>query len=252
MIYLVKFIYQWLLPPAGIFLILFGLNLYGWRHRQRGRVLFSVVLAVFYLLSIRVGADLLVKPLENWTAPPQQIDGDVLLMLGNGSVGGVPDLDGVGQPSGTMAKSMLTTIRLYQQTKLPILISGGTVYADTGTEADIASRQFQQMGVPEHDLYAENRSRNTVENARFAAGICRQQGWQHPILLVVAAQAPRTAMIFEREGLSCEIYPTHYRRTAEWHFNPIIDLIPDAGNLQDSAMALKEYLGIAAIQLGAQ
>ncbi len=161
-------------------------------------------------------------------------------------------MGGTGQPSGTMAKSMLTTFRLQKETNLPILVSGGTVYQDTGTEGDIALRIFRQMGVPEDKLFTDNKSRNTVENARFSHQLCQEHHWSHPILLVVAIQAPRTAMIFEREGIHAIVYPTHYRRPGSTHFNPILDLVPQSDNLNDSAYALKEYLGILAIKLHAQ
>lgn len=252
--YIIKFFYQWLLPPAGLFLLLVVLNIYMYYRRAEGRKAFSLILAVFYLLSIRIGADLLARPLENWYPQPtlSEVSGDVLLMLGNGSNGMVPDMDGIGQPSGTMGKSMLFAARLHRVTNLPILTSGGLVFADTGTETDIALREFRALGIPQDKLFGENRSRNTVENARFSKEICDKQGFKRPVLLVVALQAPRSAMIFEREGLQCQVYPTHYRRGAEWHFNPILDLIPSAGNLDDSGAAIKEYLGMLAIKLGAQ
>lgn len=252
--YIVKFLYQWLLPPAGLFLLLVVLNMYMYYRRAAGRKVLSLILAVFYLLSIRIGADMLARPLENWYPQPalSEVSGDVLLMLGNGSNGAVPDMDGIGQPSGTMGKSMLFAARLQRATNLPILTSGGMVFADTGTETDIALREFRALGIPQNKLFGENRSRNTVENARFSKVICDEQGFTRPILLVVALQAPRSAMIFEREGLNCQVYPTHYRRGVEWHFNPILDLIPSAGNMDDSAAALKEYLGILALKVRLQ
>lgn len=252
--YIVKFFYQWLLPPAGLFLLLVLLNGYMYYRRAAGRKALSVILAVFYLLSIRIGADLLARPLENWYPQPAagEVSGDVLLMLGNGSVAGVPDMDGTGQPSGTMGKSMLFTARLQRATGLPVLTSGGMVFADTGTETDIALREFRALGVPPDKLFGENRSRNTVENARFSKELCDKYGWKRPVLLVVALQAPRSVMIFEREGLHCQVYPTHYRRGAEWHFSPILDLIPNGGNLDDSAAAIKEYLGMLALKVRLQ
>ncbi|WP_196594234.1 YdcF family protein [Pectinatus sottacetonis] len=252
MLYIIKFFYQWLLPPACIILALVILNIYMYRKKSKGRYWLSVFIVLFYFFSLRAGADLLVKPLEDMYTPPAVVNGDVLIMLGNGSVGGVPDIDGVGQPSGTMAKSMLFALRLQRMTDLPLLISGGTVFADNGTEADIAGREFRSMGIPASKLFLEDKSRNTVENARFSQKICREHGWSRPVLLVVAAQAYRSALIFKREGLACVIYPTHYRRNAEWHFSFMQDLLPQADNMDDSAMALKEYMGIVALKLSLQ
>lgn len=96
----------------GIFILLALIaTIQAYRHHWKWRhgLLFVTFLA--YLLSIRIGANMLVRPLKTWFHPPQHVSGDVLLMLGNGSVGDVPDIGGTGQPSGTMAKSMLTTFR---------------------------------------------------------------------------------------------------------------------------------------------
>lgn len=222
------------------------------KNKAKGRYWLSLFIVIFYFFSLRIGADLLVKPLERVYIPPANINGDVLIMLGNGSTGGVPDIDGLGQPSGTMAKSMLFAFRLQKMTDLPLLISGGNVFADTGTEATIAGREFKEMGVPADKLYLENKSRNTVENARFSKVVCLEHGWKRPVLLVVAAQAYRSNIIFKREGLNCVIYPTHYRRSAQWHFSIIQDLLPQAENISDSAMALKEYMGILALKVSLQ
>lgn len=248
MIYVIKFFYSWLLPPGILVLLFAAVFLVAQRRHALGRWRYVLLLGtlLLYLLSIRPGADLLVRPLERWYTPPAEPSGDVILMLGNGSVAGVPDIDGTGQPSGTMAKSMLTAQRLWRQLDVPILVSGGTVFEDTGTEADIALREFRAMGIPEEALFAENRSRNTRENVRFSKEICEEMGWQHPLVLVVAAQAPRTARLFEKAGLEAEIYPTHYRRSPEHHFSVLLDLVPQSSNLDDSALALKEYLGLLA------
>lgn len=252
--YFVKFLYQWILPPGGLILILAIVTVMAFRRHFCGRWVLAISLAMFYALSIRVGADLLVKPLEYELEQPILNDSDVLVMLGNGSVSGVPDIDGVGQVSDTMGKNLLFAARLYQVTGIPILVSGGTVYLDKGNESDIAIRELRGLGIPNNKLYAENESRNTVENARFSHRICEEHGWNKVSVLVVAVQAPRTKIIFEREfsGMDLTIYPTHYRRSPSWHFDPVLDLVPSAKNILDSAIALKEYMGLLALYFGMQ
>jgi len=250
MFYLIKFLYQMLLPPACIFVLLCILNAYMYRKKAIGRYFLSIILFLFYFLSTRIGADFLSKPLENYYIPPSIIhNNDVILMLGNGSVASVPDVDGTGQPAGTMANSMLTALRIQHKTGLPILVSGGEVYHDMGNEADIALREFSSLGISKNILFAENKSINTFENAKLSRAICNKNGWKHPLLLVVALQAPRTAMIFQKEGIDCTIYPTNFRRAGEWHFQLTLDLLPDATNLADSAASIKEYMGIVTFKL---
>ena len=49
-------------------------------------------------------------------------------------------MDGQGHLSGASANRLLTTVRLYEQSKLPIIISGGQVFPDSGNEAQISKR----------------------------------------------------------------------------------------------------------------
>lgn len=252
MLYFVKFCYRWVMPPGCIILALALLDIYLNVTDASGRYVLSFILLFFYLLSTRIVANILARSLETIHVPPRSADGDVLVLLGCGSTGGVPGIDGQGQSSGFMAVGIITAMRLYEELGIPILISGGTVYRDSGSEADIAAREMMGMGIPEGMILTESRSRNTVENAKYTKLICRKNGWRKPIVLVAAIQAPRTAMIFKRVGMYATIYPTHYRRSDGWHFNPVLDLVPNAKNMSDSAAAIREYMGILALRKGWQ
>ena len=131
-------------------------------------------------------------------------------------------------------------------------MAGGVTFSNSISESDIALREFKNLGVPANKLYGDFNSKNTVENAKNSAVICRENGWTHPILLAEAVHAPRAAIIFRRAGLDVSVYPTNYRRELTHHGSPIFAVIPDANNLNDSAVALKEWLGIFAINVGLQ
>ena len=248
--YVLKICYQWLLPPGGILLLLLGLAWYMFRQRQRGRWYLLAVCGVLYVLSLRLGAWLLVAPLEQAIPQPDDVTGDVIVMLGNGSLADAPDIDGTGQPSGTMAKNMLAALRMQRQTGLPLIVSGGEVYAFSGNESAIAAREFRSLGLQEADVTYENRSRTTAENLRYTQNILHAHGWTNPIIAVVALQAPRTALLAEHMGMQAQTYPTHYRAAQTCHLGGPHDLVPSAAALDDSAAALKAYLGIIATWAG--
>lgn len=255
MLYIIKFIYQWFLPPAIFIAIMAVMSVYMIKKKLPCRYVLTVLTVLLYAASLRVTADALGRPLETYYTQPdvsEVSDCDVILMLGNGSLGDVPDMGYTGQPSGTMGKNMMMTLRLSRTLDLPILISGGTVFRDTGNESDIAKREFIDMGVASDKIFCEKKSRNTVENIRFAKEICDEHGWQHPVLMVVALQAERTAMIAKREGMDAVIFPTHYRRNASSNFDPVLDLLPDAGNLMDTSAAIREYIGMLALGMRLQ
>ena len=252
MIYFVQLLYQWILPPGGLLLLLFAYIIYERVHYRRNHILLSIFLLCFYVLSTGLGADMLVRPLETAYDRPSQLDGDVLLMLGSGAMQDNPDVDGVGQPSPIMAKTILMTAQLYYKTRLPILVSGGGAHDVRISEAQIAARDFQNLGIPHNAIYQEGTSRNTAENAKYSAVICKEQDWDRPILIVAAMHAPRAAMFFKRQGMNVSVYPTHYRRSVEYNNVLSSRLVPSAGNLDDSAMAIKEYMGIVAVKLDIQ
>lgn len=250
MLYWIQIIYQTLLPPGGILILLGAYLLYEKFYYNRKHLLCSILVVMLYFFSTGVAADLFVKPLEQTYVQPENIDGDVLLMLGSGARQELPDVNGKGQPSPIMAKTMLTTAQLYNQLHLPILVSGGGAHDVHISEAEIAAREFHNIGIPDTMLFTEVASRNTAENAKNSAVICSEMGWHRPILLVAAMHAPRATMLFKRQGIDVTVYPTYYRRSLEGNQFQLTSLIPSASNLDDVAMAMKEYLGILAIKIG--
>ena len=109
-------------------------------------------------------------------------------MLGGGSVGGVKDFDGEGQAAADPANRLLMGIRLHRALKLPILVSGGQVFSYAGTEAEIEYRLLKGAGIGEAFILKEDRSRNTVENARYTKQLCEKMGMDKVIL--VTCQGP--------------------------------------------------------------
>ena len=69
-----------------------------------------------------------VDVLENMYPQPTNISGDAIIMLGGGSVGGVPDSDEIGEFAGNPANRMLTALRLQRKLQIPIILSGGKVF----------------------------------------------------------------------------------------------------------------------------
>lgn len=251
-LFLIQVIYGFLLPPGGIILLLLLFNLYGYRKHWKWQPILSAIILILYFLSTRIGADFIAGPLERAYPHPETVSGDVLLMVGRGALSGVPGVGGEGQPGPITARSMLVTAELYQKTHLPILVAGGVTFSNSISEAEVSLREFKNLGIPEDKLYGDLKSRNTVENAKNSAEICAENHWTHPILLAEAVHAPRAVMIFRRAGLDVSVYPTNYRREFTHYGSPIFAFIPNANDLNDSSVAIKEWLGIFAIKAGLQ
>lgn len=242
--YIIKFIYGFILPP-GFFVT--ALALLGvWFHRKRNRAAYPVWAAglLLYLYLIPLTGALLLHPLENAYQPPDKPTGDVLVMLGGGATRDTPDLDGKGNLAGSPANRLLTVYRLYRQTHLPIILSGGQVYADSGTEADIARRQLIAMGIPENKIIAENKSITTTTNAENTKKILKAHNYKRPVLVTSAFHMRRAVMNFEQNGVRVVPYPSDYLISRDIALYPG-QFVPTGGFF--AATAIKEYVGMLAL-----
>jgi uncharacterized SAM-binding protein YcdF (DUF218 family) len=245
-IYIIKFFYSFLLPPGIFIILMFILSIWLYRSAKRQAIILSIFTSVFYTFSTPYVSDLLMKSLESRYTPSANIKGDVLIMLGGGAISDAPDIDGAGQLSGAAANRLLTTARLYHKTKLPIILSGGEVFTDSGNEALIAKRQLLALGVPEDKIIIESKSRNTEENAKYTKLLLEKYNFKQPILITSAFHMERSVRNFNTIGIHTQPYPTDYRSSP--HSSAYANkFVPSAGSLSNVSIILKEYLGIAAL-----
>lgn len=242
MIYLLKFGASFFLPPGIFFVILFFVSYRVYRagKSQLAGGLLAVTL-MFYLSSTAVVADPMLRCLEGKYVPPEKPAGDCLIMLGAGAMRDTHDVGGTGTLTSCAASRLLTTVRLYREMNVPIILSGGQVFADSGAEAEIARRILLGMGVPEKDIIVEGRSLNTTQNAIYSAEILRKHGFMRPVLVTSAFHMPRSVLCFEKQGIEVMPYPTDYQvnPVGRFHYNM---LRPNPEKLYDSALVCQELL----------
>lgn len=246
MIYLLKFGASFLLPPGVFFVCLWALAIYLWRKDKKTatrKAAAAVFLAttMFYLLSTPYVSNMLMSRLENIYDQPAHPQGDVIIMLGGGATQDTPNLGEQGNLCAIPAARLLTAVELYNQLHVPVLVSGGQVYADSGPEAVIAHRELVRLGVPEDMILTEPNSLNTRQNAMYSCRILREKGLEHPILVTSAFHMERSVLNFAKEGFQVVPCPTDYRisRKQVFHYNK---LMPQSGSLDDSVTVLREKL----------
>ncbi|MCL1632905.1 YdcF family protein [Sporolactobacillus sp. CPB3-1] len=241
--YVIKFVYGFLLPP-GLFVILLVV-ICSLLFRKKNLLVFllgSVALSM-YVAFIPLTGILLVHPLEYRYEPPADPRGDVIVMLGGGATLGTPDMNGSGQLSGNAANRLLTVFRLYRQTHLPIILSGGKVYPDSGVEADIGRRQLIALGVPREKILTENKSITTKTNAVNTKKLLTAHRYRHPILVTSAFHMPRAVRLFRQLNIQVTPYPTDYLTSRKTVIYPG-QFVPSNGGI--TFTALKEYVGMLA------
>lgn len=201
----------------------------------------AALVFVFYLLCTGMVSERVMGALESAYTPPENPQGDVIIMLGGGAFPDTPDVSGQGTLCSIPANRLLTAARLQRKLDLPIILSGGQVYSDSGPEAVIAKRILMDLGVPEEKIFVEGRSINTTQNARFSQEIMQAQGFTRPILVTSAFHMRRSVLNFQKCGVEVTAYPSDYRVNTrhDFHYNK---LKPDVSALEDNVVVLQEVL----------
>lgn len=213
MVYLLKFGASWILPPGIFIILLLALCVKLFRINRKLSAAVFVGTLIFYLLCTSLVAERLMGWLEEAYTPPAEIEtsgADVIVLLGGGAISEVPDVDGVGALCASPANRLLAAVRLQRMLNVPILISGGQTYSDSGAEAEISARVLKSLGVPDDKILTETKSVNTTQNARYCAIILREKNFTKPILVTSAFHIYRAMLNFNLNRVKPIAYPTDF------------------------------------------
>jgi len=138
-----------------------------------------------------------------------------------------------------------------------VLAIGGNQpgYEDVAPEAEAIAEVLRALGVPASALRLERRSRNTRENAEFSLPLVRQLGVKRVLLVTSALHMPRALAVFQAvyAGSGVTIVPAATDADAlgdepgGW-----VAWLPDAKSLEWSSRAIKEFLGLAQVEMTAR
>lgn len=242
MIYLLKFGASFVLIPGIFFLMAWFLSIYIWRKGLRGAaVMTAAATLLFYMLSTGFVAGHMMSSLEGVHQQPANPSGDVVIMLGGGATSDTPSLGEMGNITSSPASRLMLACEIQKRLSVPIVLSGGQVYEDSGKEAVIAKRELIRLGVPEEMIYTEADSLTTSQNAEFTAKLMKEKGWSRPVLVTSAFHMERSVLNFEKQGIEVTPCPADYmvNRNQVFHYNK---LMPQADSLYISNLVLREKL----------
>ncbi len=130
-----------------------------------------------------------------------------------------------------------------------IIFSGGSaaLVFDETPEAVIALRLFESLGIPKGRVIAEDKSRNTVENALFSKAIAQPKPGERWLLVTSAYHLPRSVGVFRKAGFPVEGYPVDWRtRGTGDALRPFATL---GDGLRRTDTAVREWVGLVAYWL---
>jgi uncharacterized SAM-binding protein YcdF (DUF218 family) len=244
MFLLKKFVTPFLLPP-GIFilaLIISGALLIFWNRRKIGAYNLAIGI-LFWIFCTSPFSNLLMRGLESEFHIPKNVNGDVLLLLGGGIIDKVPDFSGYGIPTDRMIGRIVTAVRLQKKMDIPIIVSGGKSNLSNSSEALIVKRFLIDLGVKEDQIKIDEKSRDTIENAKHIREICLRNDYKNPILITSASHMKRSVLSFKKVGIDVMPYPANFK-SADINDYGWLNYLPRASSLGRTSAAFREYLGI--------
>lgn len=235
-----KIVSAFILPPISLILLAFFGLWISRKHPKAGRTLATLSLTILLILSLPVTGNALLQSLET-THPisdTQLKEIQAIVILGGGNNSQAPEFG----HEDTVNRWTLQRLRygayLQQLTGKPILVAGGAPFGGR-PEAD-AMTETLQRDFHAKDIWIEDQSKDTAENAANSAAILKEHGVQRVAVISQAWHLPRAIKLFEQQGLRVYPAPTGYTREEN---ETIIRWLPKASALDKSSIALKEYLG---------
>ncbi len=243
--FLIGKIIHYLVLPPGIIIItgLITALLIVKKRQAAALTLLGTGTLALLLFSMAPTSNMLLLPLENAFPVFNGAAGGAthIVVLGGGTVHNSPDEAGGGSVHTGAMKRLLYAFRIYQKTRLPLVLSGGRVFdpGDVESEAAIARRILMELGVPARKIITEEKSRNTWENARF---IKKSIGSKKVILVTSAYHMRRSIYCFAGNGITAVPAPTDFKARRIPH--SIKTLLPSMRYFNNSYYAIREYIGL--------
>ncbi len=137
--------------------------------------------------------------------------------------------------------------RLYPQAKIVVSGGAGAFFAASARDADSTRTLLHDLGFSGDRYIFENRSRNTVENARYSMALAQPKPGETWLLVTSAYHMPRAVGCFRAAGFRVTAWPVDYKTRAHEGLSFDLDAPDDALSRLD--VAVREWIGLAAYRL---
>jgi uncharacterized SAM-binding protein YcdF (DUF218 family) len=243
--------------PLCIEILLVGLFLLWFTRQQKiGRIVVTVGTVILLSLGYDAVSDSLLRGLE-WSYRPldrQAVSAlqvrapdaplNWVVVLGGGHATD-PNIPLSSQPDHSTMARLLEGIHLYRANPGSKLILSGGPLNNEISNAEVMSRVAETIGVPQGDMFLEDQSRDTEDEARLIKPLVDEDVF---ILVTSASHMPRSVRLFERLGMHPIPAPTDYMVT-ETNTPMPERFFPSPSGLVKATRAVYEYLGLAWLKL---
>lgn len=185
--------------------------------------------------------------------PPRPIaelpQADVAIVLGGVVGGAIPPR--VTSELFASGDRVLHAARIFRAGKVKrILVTGGNLpwHASSPPESTLMRDLLIEWGVPAAAIEIAGQSRNTYENALEIVALRERQPFASALLVTSAAHMPRAIATFQKAGVPVTPATTDVEVTNAGLWTPL-RWLPDAGALDTTTRAIKEWIGFAAYRV---
>lgn len=246
MLLIKKLVSSLLLPPIGPLLIVACGLLILRRRRILGLALAWSGLALLVTLSTPIVAELLLQTLR--THPPVTLEAahsaQAIVILGSGIRREAEEYERTDVIGSNSLLRLRYGVELQRKTQLPLLVSGGAPEGGSA-EAEVMARTLRN-DYGSAARWIESASLDTRDNAIRSAALLKADGVSTILLVTEGFHMRRSVLEFEAAGFKVIPAPTVLGSRAE---AVAISFFPGAASMQNSAQAIKEWLGIAVAML---
>ncbi len=236
-------------PPSGPLLLVALATLLLWRGRRSGVALIALAWVTLYFSSIpftrfAIGDAFarLTPPIEE---PAKLIEEGVqaIVVLGGGRYHAAPEYGGDDRSNPLEVERLRYAAYLHRQTGLPLAVIGGDPFNTGQPESDLMRQLLEQeLLVPV--IWADGRSRNTGDNARYARELLAPLSIDHVALVSHASHLPRARSLFESAGFRVTAAPTGFQTRSPLDRGWLL-WVPTAQALATNNRYLHELAGMA-------
>jgi uncharacterized SAM-binding protein YcdF (DUF218 family) len=244
--YILSKIFAFFLYPAHwIYFLLVWIVLTKKPTRRKRLVITTIV--IFLMFSNQAILNLAVN---SWQPEPVVLDSSMKYNAGI-ILGGLVVVDKYHRGYMWQASDrFIQAVKLYKTGVIKkIAVTGGSLFYEKPKEADFIKEELIKCGIPAGDIYIEDQSANTYENAVFIKRVLDSVHIGPPYVLITSAMhIKRAEMVFKKAGMQVVAYPSNYEVVKE-NLTPDDFIFPKLEVMDVWRRFLKEITGIWAYKL---
>jgi uncharacterized SAM-binding protein YcdF (DUF218 family) len=138
--------------------------------------------------------------------------------------------------------------RKYPEARIIVSGGDGSISGLYPGDGELAGRFFAAMGIDPKRVVADEKSRNTAENAAETKRILDREKLSNCLLITSAYHMPRAYGMFEKLDVATIPWPTDYRSSGKVSLG--LDFTQPTLNAQLTSTAVREWLGLLGAYLG--